>query len=402
MYHTENLNFLQAAFENDTSPLKTDLMCGVYRTDSGGPFVMKAVKMAKEILYNDPNWNHEYPPSHLGTREFRLLSANLFFGANNTLIHQNRIASMQTLGASGACHMGAVFLERHYGPWKDLDAKAVTFNHPNVFQYLGIKAISIPYYSHRTGSINFEKFQAALESAPNQSVIVLQVAGNNPTGCDPTISQWKRLADIFQRKKFFAFFDAAYLGFVSGDPFEDSEALRIFAKANIPMLVAATYGKSFGLYGERVGILLVATSAAETTVKVEKHMKLLARAETGAMPAFGSKIVELILSNDSVRKIWEADVRSISQELNSRRRQLQMRLQELGTSGDWSFLTDQVGMFSYTGFSPTEVNSLRHLYHVYLQDTGRLSIAGLNSSNINHVAQSIDTVIRNNEYRNEG
>jgi aspartate aminotransferase len=180
---------------------------------------------------------------------------------------------------------------------------------------------------------------------PSRSIVVLQVCGNNPTGCDPSTSEWADLACTFQCMGHFAFLDISYPGFVSGSAELDCAPIRLFAGAGIPMLVAATYSKAFGLYGERVGHLCVPLPSVEATARVEKQMKLLARAETGAQPRFGAKLVEIILGTPQLRAMWESDLKRMARDLAARRERLKMALLELDTPGDWSFVTDQAGMF---------------------------------------------------------
>ncbi|GFF22397.1 aspartate aminotransferase, cytoplasmic isozyme 1 [Aspergillus udagawae] len=165
----ESLNALQALFNDDQNLLKADLMCGVYRTDKGKPFVLPAVKQARELLCNDPCWNHEYPSSHLGTQRFRDLSSTLLFGEECTSVKDKRIVTVQTLGGSGACHMGAVFLDQHYGPWRE----GAPTNLPNFFLYLKIAVSTLPYYNPRSGAVAFGELINALDNVPNQSVVVL-------------------------------------------------------------------------------------------------------------------------------------------------------------------------------------------------------------------------------------
>ncbi|KAB8068852.1 pyridoxal phosphate-dependent transferase [Aspergillus leporis] len=314
------------------------------------------------------------------------------------------IVTVQSLGGSGACHTGAVFLDRHYRPWKEGVTKRVYIpketwtNHPNVFRYLNIAVSNFPYYSPKFGAVAFSELKNALGNIPNQSVVVLQVAANNPTGCDLSQAQWDSLSDVFRRKGHFAFFDAAYLGFASGNHDRDCAPLRLFVEQGIPMLCATSYGKTFGIYGERIGILSIPLPTAALAKKAEKHMKLLARAETGAMPVFGSTLVESILGCENLAKEWRTNLQTMAEELKSRRLHLRTLLKELKTPGDWSFLTTQAGMFSYTGLSLGQIDMLRETFHVYLQDTGRLSIAGLNTSNISHVARSIDAVVRHYQF----
>ncbi|GIK01978.1 hypothetical protein Aspvir_006021 [Aspergillus viridinutans] len=340
----ESLNTLQALFSHDQSPLKADLMCGVYRTDEGTPSFYR-----QELLCNDPLWDHEYPPSHLGTQRFRDLTSRLMFGEESSYVDDKCIVTVQTLGGSGACHMGAVFLDRHYSPWKEGAPKRVYIpketwtNHPNVFRYLNIAVSNLPYYSPRSGAVAFSELKDALNQIPNQSVVV---AANNPTGCDLSREHWNSLVDDFRRKGHFAFFDAAYLGFASGDYNRDSAPRWLFVENGIPMLCATSYGKTFGIYGERIGTLSIPLPTADLAKKTEKHMKILARAKTGAMPVFGSKLVESILGCENLAKEWKRNLQTMAAELKRRRLHLRTLLEKLDTPGDWSFLTTQAGMFS--------------------------------------------------------
>ncbi|KAI1144950.1 aspartate aminotransferase [Nemania diffusa] len=396
--HLETLNALQALFTDDPAPVKANLMIGVYRDDRGNPFLLDSVKIARRMLYDNPDWTHEYPSSHLGEYSYRELSTALFFGASNNLIKRKRIASMQCLGASGACHMGALFLRKYYEPLQKGTSQKIYIpnetwaNHANVFHHVGLETKSLPWFSSKTRSLDIEALVAAIASLPSGSVIVLQTAGNNPTGCDPTPADWRRLAECFVAGTHLVFFDAAYPGFVSGDFERDCEPVRTFTKAGVPMLLASTYGKAFGLYGERVGMLFVTTDSAEHTSRVEGHMKLLARAETGAQPSFGAAIVQAILSNVDLRCTWEQDLMRMAAELRSRRHRIVDELHRLDAKKDWSFIKHQAGMFTYTGLNADQINRLRNKHHVYLQDTGRMSIAGLNSTNIKHVTKGLHAV----------
>lgn len=174
---------------------------------------------------------------------------------------------------------------------------------------------------------------------------MLQVCGNNPTGCDPSAEEWRRLAQTFQAKQHFAFLDLSYPGFVSGSVAEDCAPIRLLAEAGTPLLLAVTYGKAFGLYGERVGHLCVPMPTAQAAARAEQQMKLLARAETGAQPRFGARLVVNILGNPRLRAMWEEDLRGLAQDLAGRRAVLKRELLKQNAPGDWSFVTSQAGMF---------------------------------------------------------
>ncbi|KAJ5094990.1 hypothetical protein N7532_007281 [Penicillium argentinense] len=398
--HTDALESLVVQFRADTHSKKIDLLVGVYKTDEGKAYVLPSVNAAKERIFRDDSWHHEYRPSALGPQNYRDLSAKLFFGAENRLLKQKRIISTQTLGASGGCHVGAVILKNHYGPWKlsgnlEIFLPSETWlNHSFVFKTAGIKPAFIPYFNNKTNAFDFAGFTSAIRSLPAQSVILLQSGAQNPTGCDPSPDQWQELASMFSERGHFAFFDAAYPGFASGDIDRDLEGVRLFAEREIPLIFVSTYGKCFGLYSERVGFLSILAPDEEVGKRIEIQLKLLARAESGAPPDFGAKIVETVLSDESLERQWRGEVRDMASRLKDRRVALRNRLEELGTPGDWRHITEQNGMFSYVGLSVEQVTLLRDNYHVYLQDTGRISIAGLNDFNIEYTADSISAVVK--------
>ncbi|KAI2673428.1 hypothetical protein CBS147355_7727 [Penicillium roqueforti] len=397
---TDGLAALVGKFREDTDPNRTDLLVGVYKTEEGKPYVLPSVKEAKNRIFNDPDWHHEYRLSALGSQLYRDLSANLLFGPDHRLLREKRIVSTQTLGASGGCHVGAVLLKNHYGPWKENGNPEIFLpsdswlNHPFVFTSAGIKASLLPYFSSKTNNFDSERFSEAIRSLPAQSVVLLQSGAQNPTGCDPSPDQWRELASIFSQRGHLAFFDAAYPGFASGDIDTDLAGVRLFAEQEIPLVFVSTYGKSFGLYSERVGILSILVPSEEVGKNIETQLRLLARAESGAPPDFGSKIVETILSDETLERQWRQEVRDMANELKRRRVALREGLEKLETPGSWRHLTDQNGMFSYVGLSVEQVTLLREKHHVYLQDSGRISIAGLNDFNIDYTARSISAVVK--------
>lgn len=219
-------------------------------------------------------------------------------------------------------------------------------NHPNVFEYVGIKASPIPYFDNKTRKFDYNAFRTAISSIPRGSVLVLQNAAQNPTGCDPTLEQWRDLASLCRDRAHLVFFDVAYPGFASGDVDTDLQSVQIFAEREVPLVLAMTYGKCFGLYCERVGALFVVAPDEEVGKRIEKWMKFLARAETGAQPDFGSLIVETILSDENLRSLWRSELRDMAGQLKDRRERLRRRLEDLKTPEISSHLTLQNGMFS--------------------------------------------------------
>ena len=261
-------------------------------------------------------------------------------------------------------------MKNHYGPWKNTESpeiflpsdswreplrklssreqrtNSISVNHPFVFESAGIRPKFLPYFSSDKNAFDFDHFSDALESLPAQSVVLLQSGAHNPTGCDPSPAQWRELASIFLRRGHLAFVDAAYPGFASGDIDTDLEGVRLFAELEVPLVFVSTYGKCFGLYSERVGVLSIVAPDEEVGRRIESQLRLLARAESGAPPDFGSRLVEAVLSDQELEQKWRQEVRGMADGLKSRRHALRNALEELKTPGDWQHITNQNGMFS--------------------------------------------------------
>jgi aspartate aminotransferase len=216
------------------------------------------------------------------------------------------------------------------------------------------------------------------EEAVEHDVVLLHPCAHNPTGIDPTREQWQQIAEIVKRKKLFALFDSAYQGFASGDLDADAWAIRYFyttlwdggAAEPAGMAVCQSFSKNFSLYGERVGALHLVTPPSVPTQGAYSQLVRLVRSDISNAPRFGVRIVETVLSHPTLREGWCGNLQTMSQRIRDRRQALRRELERLGTKGDWSHVTSQVGMFSYTGLTKLQVDKLRELHHVYLMQTG--------------------------------
>lgn len=238
----------------------------------------------------------------------------------------------------------------------------------------------------------------ALEDAAEGSIIVLHACAHNPTGVDATQDQWKEIAAVMKRKALFPFFDCAYQGFASGDLNKDAWAIRYFVDQGFELVVAQSYAKNFGLYGERAGCFHFVTSpstdAKGTTSRVGSQLAILQRSEISNPPAFGARIASLILNDDKLFAEWEENLREMSGRIISMRKALREKLESMGTPGTWNHITDQIGMFSFTGLSEKQVLKIREDAHVYMTKNGRISMAGLNTNNVDYFAKAVDKVVR--------
>ena len=238
----------------------------------------------------------------------------------------------------------------------------------------------------------------ALEKAPEHSIILLHVCAHNPTGVDPTQEQWKKIAQVMQSKKQFPFFDCAYQGFASGDLNQDAWAVRYFIEQGFELVIAQSYAKNFGLYGQRAGCFHFVSGpgsdAEEKTVRVGSQLAILQRSEISNPPIYGARIASTCLNDPKLFSMWEDDLRTMSGRIKDMRKALKGKLEELGTPGTWNHITDQIGMFSFTGLTEKQVAMIKSDAHVYMTKNGRISMAGLNTNNVEYVAKAIDKVVR--------
>lgn len=354
---------------------------------------------ADEILRNDPNLNHEYAPI-VGIASFTTKAAELILGGTDSpAIQDKRVASIQTISGTGAVHLGALFLAKFYPGVKKVYLSNPTWaNHNQIFGNVGIPVATYPYFSKETKGLDFEGMKAAIYGAPDRSVILLHACAHNPTGVDPTLEQWKELAEIIRSKNHFPFFDTAYQGFASGDLMKDNAAVRYFVEQGFELMIAQSFAKNFGLYGERAGCFHFVTGPApdaQTTIaRIASQLAILQRSEISNPPIYGARIASTVLNDPKLYAEWEDNLKTMSGRIIAMRKELRAKLEQLGTPGTWNHITDQIGMFSFTGLTEPQVLKIRADSHVYMTKNGRISMAGLNTQNVEYVAKAIDKVVR--------
>ncbi|KAJ5725656.1 Aspartate aminotransferase [Penicillium malachiteum] len=374
---------LMKAYREDPSDKKVDLGIGAYRDNNAKPWVLPVVKKADDAIHNDPNLNHEYL-SIGGLPDLTAAAQKLIVGADSPAIQDKRICTLQTISGTGACHLGGLFLSKFHPQKPTLYLSNPTWaNHNQIFTNVGLKIASYPYFSSKTKGLDFDGMLQALRAAPSGSVILLHACAHNPTGVDPTQEQWREIATVMRERSHFPFFDTAYQGFASGDLVRDAWAIRYFIEQGFELCVAQSFAKNFGLYGERTGAFhFVSAPGAEAAV-ANKHI------------ASQLAILQRRILNDPVLFAqWEEDLRTMSGRILEMRSGLRERLESRGTPGSWDHITSQIGMFSFTGLTETQVKVLRDKWHVYMTKNGRISMAGLNTNNIDYFAEAVDSVVR--------
>lgn len=374
---------LNAAYAADTRENKINLGVGAYKTEDLKPFVLKSVREAEKLLL-EQDLNKEYLPIG-GEPHYVSEIRKLVLGEK--LLHLPSFV-LQTLGGTGALRIGANLLHQYVGQSVTISDPSWD-NHRRIFTHAGFKVDSYPYYDQKNHGLDFQAFCLALEKMAPHSVVVLQGACHNPTGIDPTFEEWKEIHRIMEKKKLFPFFDLAYQGFGEGLE-EDVRGLRYFVEQGSSLLIATSYSKNFGLYAERVGSLIVVCQE-KVLAKVESQAKVIIRGIYSNPPIHGARLVATILKDKNLRILWEKELLGMRLRISNLREALVSALQSKGLKVD--FIRKQRGMFSYTGLTKSQVESLHAKYAIYMPKDGRINIAGLNQENLIYVVNAIGAVI---------
>lgn len=331
-----------------------------------------------------------------GLPEFTKVSAELAFGAGNPVLANKHVAIVQSLSGTGALRLGGEFLSRFYPGNRTILLPTPTWgNHGPIFKDSRLSIGSYRYFNPKTNGLDLAGMLEDLKAAPHGSVVLLHACAHNPTGVDPTAEQWKEIAAVCKERGLFPFFDMAYQGFASGKPDKDADAVRHFVANGHSILLAQSYAKNFGLYGERVGALSVVCADAKEAEAVTSQLKIIIRPMYSNPPIHGARLVSTILQSPELTQLWAQEVDHMAQRIISMRTKLRSLLEQKHRSAlPWNHITDQIGMFCYTGLKADQVERLTKEHHIYLTKDGRISIAGITDNNVEHLAASIHNVTK--------
>lgn len=380
---------LVEAFNKDTSPSKVNLSVGAYRDDAGKPWVLPSVRKAEERVLA-ASMNKEYAPI-VGVNDFVQTARAFALGKESTALAEGRVASVQSLSGTGACRVIGEFYAKFLGPGATMYVPAPTWgNHANIFKNAGLNVKPYRYLDPETQGLDLAGMISDLEAAPEGSAVLLHACAHNPTGVDPSPDGWKQICSALKAKTgLHLFFDSAYQGFASGDAEADAFALRHFVDEGVPFALAQSFAKNFGLYGERVGVLSMVCSEEEEAARVLSQLKIIVRAMYSNPPIHGARIVATVLGDPTLEAEWRAECKTMADRIIEMRTALRDGLTAAGSTKDWSHITSQIGMFCYTGMSEAQVGRLRDEFHIYMTKDGRISMAGINSTNVQYVASSM-------------
>jgi aromatic-amino-acid transaminase len=315
----------------------------------------------------------------------------LVFGADSAALRASRIATVQALGGTGGLKLGADFLKRLNPAAQVLISDPSWENHRALFESAGFVVNQYPYYDAARRGVDFDAMLAALNAAAAGSIVVLHACCHNPTGYDITLAQWQHVIAAVQARELVPFLDMAYQGFGEGIT-EDGAVVGLFLKSGIDFLVSTSFSKSFSLYGERVGALSVVCASKDEAERVLSQLKRVIRTNYSNPPIHGAQVVALVLTTPALRTLWELELAGMRVRIKQMRVALQDKLKAAGVQQDMSFITRQVGMFSYSGLGKEQMQRLRCEFGIYGVDSGRICVAALNGKNIDAVVSAIATV----------
>jgi aspartate aminotransferase/aromatic-amino-acid transaminase len=382
---------LTEAFKKDTNPSKVNLGVGVYKDDQGTTPVLKCIKTAEQRLLETQKSKGYLPMT--GDPSYGANVQKLLFGSDSEVITSGRAVTLHTPGGTGALRVGGDLLNK-FSPDATLWVSSPTWaNHKGIFTAAGFSINDYPYYNPETKDVDFEGMMASLEGIPAGDIVLMHVCCHNPTGVDLSPEQWVQVAAVAREKGWTPFLDFAYQGF--GDSIEaDRAGVENFADAGIGFYVASSFSKNFGLYCERTGALTIVCPTEEEAAVAASHVKLTVRTNYSNPPAHGGLAANEVLNDAALYEQWIGEVAEMRDRIKAMRVALVNGLVKRGVEQDFSFITEQRGMFSFSGLSAAAVAWLRENKSIYIVKGGRINVAGLTSGNIDYVCDSIAEALK--------
>jgi aromatic-amino-acid transaminase len=381
---------LTDAFKADTRSHKVNLGVGIYKDEAGQTPVLSSVKKAEAILLET-----EKTKNYLGiegVQAYNQVVQELLFGADSQIISDKRAVTAQAPGGTGALRVASEFLVRNTKSTTIWVSNPTWANHQNIFETAGLTVKEYRYYNAETHDMDFDSMLVDLANANAGDVVLLHGCCHNPTGIDLSIEQWKLVAKVCLEKSLLPLFDFAYQGFGAGID-EDAQGLRAVAAVVPELLIANSFSKNFGLYNERIGAVTIVAENQDDAVKSFSQIKKTIRANYSNPPAHGGLIVSTILADATLRQEWETELTLMRERIAEMRSLFVQSLKAEGVEQDFSFISRQNGMFSFSGLNKSQVARLKDEFAIYIVGSGRISVAGLTKNNIPAVCKAIAQVI---------
>ncbi|MFB2538383.1 MULTISPECIES: aromatic amino acid transaminase [unclassified Acinetobacter] len=381
---------LMEKYNQDTRENKVNLGIGIYYDDNGKLPVLPSVQQAETQIFN-PIKPRPYLPMD-GLVGYRTACQHLLFGKGAQVLADKRVATIATLGGSGALKVGADFIHTWFKDAKCYVSKPTWGNHISIFEGAGFEVAEYPYYDAATNGVKFDEMVACFKQLNANDVVLLHPCCHNPTGIDLTPAQWDIVLDIVKEKQLIAFMDIAYQGF-GEDMDADVYAIRKAVELELSFFVSNSFSKNLSLYGERVGGLSVVCPTADEAKLVQGQLQFTVRRIYSSPPSHGGHVVDIVMNDDALFTQWVGEVYEMRDRIRDMRQKLRDVLEQKIQGRSFEYITTQKGMFSFTGLSPEQVARLQSEFAIYMVSNGRMCVAGLNNSNIDYVANAMATVL---------
>lgn len=381
---------LTDTFKADPRQDKVNLGVGIYKDEAGQTPVLQSVKKAEALLLEQ-----EKTKNYLGiegVQTYNRVVQELLFGEGSDLVTSGRAATAQAPGGTGALRIAAEFLLRNTPSRTVWVSNPTWANHQNIFETAGLTVKEYGYYNASAHDIDFDGMMTDLANAQAGDIILLHGCCHNPTGIDLTLTQWELVANLCADKQLVPLFDFAYQGFGAGIE-EDAAGLRLVASKVPELLVANSFSKNFGLYNERIGAVTVVAQNADEAVRAFSQVKRTIRANYSNPPAHGALIVSTILSDASLKALWVQELTEMRERIAEMRTLFVQSLKDEGVTQDFSFISRQNGMFSFSGLNKAQVARLKDEFGIYIVGSGRISVAGMTKTNMPLICKAIAQIL---------
>jgi aspartate/tyrosine/aromatic aminotransferase len=381
---------LTEAFNQDPNPDKINLSVGVYKDGNGKTPVLETVKEAERRLLEQETTKAYLPMP--GDPTYGSLVQKLMFGDDHSIVADGRGATAHCPGGTGALRVAGDYVRKLH-PGSAIWLSDPTWaNHPTVFTAAGLEVKTYAYRDPATNGLDFNAMIESLEQVPAGDVVLLHGCCHNPTGIDPSVEEWLQIGELLNRRGVLPLVDFAYQGLADGID-EDAAGLRALCERVDQMLVSSSFSKNFGLYRERTGALTIVGSTADQAKTVMSQLKLVIRANYSNPPSHGGGIVMTVLQDPGLRSRWELEVSEIRDRINGMRHLFVDTLKAKGVARDFSFITQQRGMFSFSGLTKEQVGELRDKHAIYIVGSGRINVAGMTKANMDRLCEAIASVL---------
>lgn len=377
-------------FKKDSHPNKVNLGIGVYQDSTGKIPILECVKKASALWLTSEDSKTYLPIDGVAT--YNSATQELVFGKGSQAVLDKRVATVQTVGGSGALRLGIEIIKQFFPTSAIYISDPSWDNHRSLFEGAGVAVKTYPYYSPSTNGVRVADMLSFLREIPSRSAVLLHACCHNPTGVDLDEKTWGEVLDICAERELIPFFDMAYQGFGSGLA-EDAAPVRLGADRGLTFLVASSFAKSLSIYRERCGALSVVTGSPQEATHVLSQIKRIIRTIYSSPPSYGAQLVSLVLNTPELRNQWESELQEMRLRILEMRNLFARTLRELLPSRDFSFIEAQRGMFSYSGLPRETVLELREKFHIYALESGRICVAAMNDKNIDYICSSIAQVL---------